>query len=175
MFSFKQIWSTLIRGMSIKVTLNSLLLIVRIKKSSISGEWLDNKRCFCIIFFLLKKKDVFIENVFYKKNMFLMAESPSPFTIFRVSAKIPRCSHILSLKLCEGNIAVTTLKFIYIARTLERSNYVFKYKKVIMLRLDWKTNRILQNGSLFFICDLLFCLFEKATYLNICFFRHSTC
>ena len=113
---------------------------------------MDNKRCFCIIFFFfVKKKDVFIENVFYKKNMFLMAESPSPFTIFRVSAKIPRCSHILSLKLCEGNIAVTTLKFIYIARTLERSNYVFKYKKVIMLRLDWKTNRILQNGSLFFI------------------------
>ena len=136
---------------------------------------MDNKRCFCIIFFLPKKKDVFIENVFYKKNMFLMAESPSPFTIFRVSAKIPGCSHILSLKLCVGNIAVTTLKFIYIARTLERSNYVFKYKKVIMLRLDWKTNRILQNGSLFFICDLLFCLFEKATYLNICFFRHSTC
>ena len=110
-------------------------------------------------FFVKKKKNfienfienVFIENFFYKENMFLMVESPLPFTIFRVSAKIPRCSHVLSLKLCVGNIAVTTLKFIYIARTLERSNYVFKYKKVIMLHLDWKTNRILQNGSLFFI------------------------
>ena len=79
-------------------------------------------------FFVKKKKNfienfienVFIENFFYKENMFLMVESPLPFTIFRVSAKIPRCSHVLSLKLCVGNIAVTTLKFIYIARTLER-------------------------------------------------------
>ena len=87
-------------------------------------------------FFFVKKKDVFIENVFYKKNMFLMAESPSPFTIFRVIAKIPGCSHILSLKLCVGNIAVTTLKFIYIART-------FLYEILFNLSISrWKLIKI---------------------------------
>ena len=68
-------WALLIRRLSINVTLKSLLLVVRIEKSSKSGAWLKNKRCF------------------------FMAESSSVFTLFPASAEIPKCFHILTLKM----------------------------------------------------------------------------
>ena len=63
LFLFKGGWSLL------SLTLKSLLLVVRIEKSSKSSAWLQNKRCY------------------------LMADHHHP-----VSAKIPKCSHILTLK-----------------------------------------------------------------------------
>ena len=44
----KEEWSPLIRRLPIKVTFNSLLLAVRIDKSSKSCKYLQNKRCFLI-------------------------------------------------------------------------------------------------------------------------------
>ena len=76
MFLFKRGWSLLIRRFSINVILKSLLLLARIEKSSESGVWLQNKRCS------------------------LMVEWSSPLTLFPVSAKIPKCSHLASLVEC---------------------------------------------------------------------------
>ena len=58
----------------IKFVIKSFLLVLGIEKSSKSGMWLQNKKCS------------------------LMAESSSPFTLFPVSAEIPKYSHILTLK-----------------------------------------------------------------------------
>ena len=74
LFLLKGGWSLLIRRLSINVTLKSLLLLARIEKSSNSGVWLQNKRCS------------------------LMAESSSPLILFPVSAGIPKCSQIPTLK-----------------------------------------------------------------------------
>ena len=54
-----------------------------------------------------------------------------------------------------GNIAATTLKFV---KMPERKNDVIlslNVKKLLILHLVWKTNRILQYGSLFFIMQLI--------------------
>ena len=45
LFLFRKGCSLLIRGLFINVTLNPLLLLVKMEKSSKWGEWLQNKRC----------------------------------------------------------------------------------------------------------------------------------
>ena len=76
LFLLNREWSLLIKRLSIRVTLKSLLLVVRIKIFSKWGEWLQNKRCS------------------------LMVEPLSPLILFSVSADMPNCSHILTLKWC---------------------------------------------------------------------------
>ena len=78
LFLFKEGWSLLIRRLSIKVTLESLLLAVSIEKSSKSCVWLQNKRCS------------------------LMAESSSSLTLFPVSAEIPNIHGISVIKVQYG-------------------------------------------------------------------------
>ena len=48
-----------------------------------------------------------------------------------------------------GSTAATTLKLVNNARKLERLNFVFKCKKLLVLHLVWKTNLITVRETIF--------------------------
>ena len=116
LFLFKEERPVLIRRLSINVTLKLLLLAARFEKSSKSCAILQTKRCP------------------------LMAEPLSPVTLPPLTGKVPRCSHILTLKwrlvlLLIGSIAETALKLVNNSGTSERWNFFFNCKKIITFAL----------------------------------------
>ena len=54
-----------------------------------------------------------------------------------------------------GSIAATTLKFVNMPEHKNDGILSLNIKKLLILHLVWKTNRILQYGSLFFIMRLI--------------------
>ena len=116
----------MIKRLSIKVTLKSLLLLASLKKPSKPDEWLQNKWCS------------------------FMVEPLSPFTLSLVKVFTHFHFKIALSFAIIGSIAATTLEFVSNARKFENRNFIYESEKFNKLALSLLCNSKMAVGQLIF-------------------------